>query len=246
MQMVLEAPSEILAEEQIAHFYREGYVVIPGLAPTEEIDRVLVAASQSSQEGGECQTRIFDPRHPEKDAGVHRLLVEPNIISAVRDIFVNEPGILHGMLFFAPPRWETDLPWRRDNQSLEILGGALSAFIALSDVTPDRAMLWVAPRTHRLGAPPPRTGSGTPLPAMQKGDACIFDRNIYYRLPKNETAHARCAYLAQYQAENARSAETGAVHSDEIGPCAPARELKEFWRRRKNSQYEPFASPASE
>jgi hypothetical protein len=33
----------------------------------------------------------------------------------------------------------------------QVLGGALNVFVALSDITPENAILWVAPRSHRLG-----------------------------------------------------------------------------------------------
>jgi hypothetical protein len=35
-----------LTEEQIAEYYREGFIVVNGLVPTEEIDRVLEEAKK--------------------------------------------------------------------------------------------------------------------------------------------------------------------------------------------------------
>ena len=37
-----------LTEEQLQHFYREGYVVVPGLLPQATIDAVLAAPPKSS------------------------------------------------------------------------------------------------------------------------------------------------------------------------------------------------------
>ena len=240
----------MLTEEQMTHFYREGYVVVPGLVPAEEIDRVLAAAPQqakeNAKEGGGWDARIFKHQDPEHDAAVHRLLAEPHVVEAVRDIFANEPRVLYGMLAVVPARGGTGLPWHQDNQYMQVLGGALNTFIALCDITPDKAILWVAPRTHRLGTQPSKETdqantkghreavtepeNGMPLPAMKKGDVCIFDRNTYHRSLKNETDENRPAYAAQYQAENARNAETGTIDTDEVGPRLLAKDLQALWQ----------------
>ena len=236
----------MLTEEQITHFYREGYVVVPGLVPTEEIDAVLAATPAASESGGGWKARAFDHKHPEQDAAIHRLLAEPHIVEAVRDIFANEPRVLYGMLAIVPARGGTGLPWHQDNQYMQVLGGALNTFVALCDITLDKAILWVAPRTHRLGTQPSKAteqtntlghreavtepDNGMPLPTMHKGDVCIFDRNTYHRSLKNDTDEARPAYAAQYQAENARTAETGTIDTEEIGPRLRARELRELWQ----------------
>ena len=84
--------------------------------------------------------------------------------------------------------------------------------------------MWIAPRSHLLGRQPARASdlyagahrqavvepeNGICLPALQPGDACIFDRCAYHRSLKNETGMHRYAYAAQYQADNARIASTG-------------------------------------
>ena len=239
---------EMLSEEQIEHFYREGYVVVPGLVPADQIDKALAAAPQKAQEGGGWGAQIFEHKNPEKDAGIHRLLVEPHIVGAARQIFANEPRVIYGMLAVVPAHGGTGLPWHQDNQYTQVLGGALNTFVALCDITPDKAILWVAPRTHRLGTQPSKATEqantsghreavtepegGMPLPAMHKGDVCIFDRNTYHRSLKNETDEPRFAYAAQYQAENARNSETGTVDTPEIGPRMFATELAERWQGR--------------
>ncbi|BDI30500.1 hypothetical protein CCAX7_25510 [Capsulimonas corticalis] len=245
--MLLETAAEVLTEEQIAHFYREGYVVVPGLAPEDAIDRVLANAPEPSREGGGWAAQSFDHKHPEQGAGIHALLAEPRIVSAARDIFGNEPRVLYGMLAIVPAHGGTGLPWHQDNQYMQVLGGALNLFIALCDITPDKAILWVAPRSHWLGVQPSKLTeqantqghreaavepeNGMPLPAMRKGDVCIFDRNTYHRSLKNETGEPRYAYAAQYQSENARNAETGSIDTEEVGPRMLARDLRKLWLR---------------
>ena len=237
----------MLTEEQIEHFYREGYVVVPGLVPTDEIDKALAAAPKTAKEGGGWDAQIFDHKNPEKDAAIHRLLVEPHIAEAVRDIFANEPRVLYGMLAVVPAHGGTGLPWHQDNQYMQVLGGALNTFVALCDITPDKAILWVAPRTHRLGTQPSKETdqantkghreaetepeNGMTLPAMHKGDVCIFDRNTYHRSLKNETNEDRPAYAAQYQAENARNSDTGTIDTVVVGPRLRVTELEAVWQK---------------
>jgi ectoine hydroxylase-related dioxygenase (phytanoyl-CoA dioxygenase family) len=214
----------VLTEEQIQHYYREGYVLAPGLVPAASVQAVLAGIPQDVKENGRWQPTIFDHEHPEKDAPIHRLLVEPRVVQAVSEIFSAPPRVFYGMLAIVPANGGNGLPWHQDNQYTQILGGALNVFIALSDVSVERAGLWVAPQSHRLGVQPSRKNettapghreavvapeNGIPLPPMQPGDACIFDRNTYHRSLHNETGEHRFAYAAQYQAEHAREALTG-------------------------------------
>ena len=215
-----------LTEEQIAHFYREGYVVVPQLISQEAVQAVMKAANQSRKKAsnGRWQATIFDHTNPTKDAPLHCLLVEPSLVSAVESIFESAPRVYYGMLAVVTANGGNGLPWHQDNQYDTVLGGALNAFIALSDITPDKAILWVAPRSHLSGVQVSKDATdgsghreavveplnGQPLPMMRSGDVCIFDRNTYHRNLKNETDEDRYAYAAQYQSDLARSATTGA------------------------------------
>jgi len=214
-----------LTEAQIEHFYREGYVVAPALVPHASIQAVLSAAPEGITTGERWRPSIFDHENPLQDAKLHRLLIEPNVVEAVTDIFGTPPRVYYGMLAVVPARGGQGLPWHQDNQYDQILGGALNVFIALCDITPDKAMLWVAPRSHRAGVQPSKANetnapghreaivepdNGILLSAMQACDACIFDRSTYHRTLQNETDEPRFAYAAQYQTEHARRAETGA------------------------------------
>ena len=236
-----------LTEEQLQHFYREGYVVVPRLIPQASLKAVLAAAPAPEGKGGGWGAQAYDHRRPETQAAIHRLLVEPGIVDAARSVFGNEPRILYGMLAVVQARGGTGLPWHQDNQYTQVLGGALNIFAALCDITPDKAILWVAPRSHRLGTQPSKateqanTGghreavvepeNGIPLPAMKAGDVAIFDRNTYHRSLKNETDEPRFAYAAQYQSDNARDAETGRRESDDIPNRLRAIDLRELWLR---------------
>lgn len=229
-----------LSEVQVQHFYREGYVVAPGLVPLESVRAVLEAAPKEVNRDGRWQPHIFDHAHPDQDWAIHRLLVEPNMVEAVTDIFGAPPRVYYGMLAIVPAHGGNGLPWHQDNQYTQILGGALNVFVALSEITPARAILWVAPRSHHAGVQPSQANTttapghreaiiepenGIPLPTMNPGDVCIFDRSTYHRSLKNETSEDRFAYAAQYQSEHARVALTGKRDPTKM----LASELRERW-----------------
>jgi hypothetical protein len=139
-----------LSPEQIAQYYREGYLVVPGLVPHESIDQVLAVVPTAGANGSWTPV-IFDHDEPEKDAALHRLLVEPSVLGAVEQIFEVPARVYYGMLAVVPAHGGNGLPWHQDNQYDQILGNALNVFIALCDITPDKAILWVAPQKPPTG-----------------------------------------------------------------------------------------------
>jgi ectoine hydroxylase-related dioxygenase (phytanoyl-CoA dioxygenase family) len=216
----------MLSEEQIEHYYREGYVVLRDLIPAEPLARVLAAAKDYPREvtGTGWQARTFDHGNPTKDRAIHALLTEPNVVGAARDLLSSEPRVYYGMLAIVPANGGNGLPWHQDNMYTQILGGALNVFIALSEITPEKANLWVAPGSHRWGTQVAEGSklyggghreaviepeNGLLLPTLAPGDTCIFDRNTLHRSLTNQTDTDRYAYAAQYQADHARQAWDG-------------------------------------
>ena len=229
-----------LSEEQLAFYYREGYVVVPGLVPLESV-RQVVATLDGPVEGKNWTGGIFDHENPDANPVQHRILVEPAVIASVEQIFEAPARVFYGMTAVVPAHGGNGLPWHQDNQYTQILPAALNTFVALCDITPDKALLWVAPGSHKRGTQPSKEAGGSfgkhrtalvepenglPLPSLQAGDVCIFDRNTYHRSLKNETNQNRFAYAAQYMAEYSRMADTGA--KDQLR--MPARELQQRWK----------------
>ncbi len=207
----------------------------------EAIRKVLDAAPQPSEGNTGWQARALNFADPCKDAPIHRLLVEPAVVQAVETLFGAPARVYYGMLAVVPARGGTGLPWHQDNQYNQVHGGALNVFIALCDIPPEKAGLWVAPQSHRRGTVPSHDSDlygkghrqavdepekGIPLPAMGSGDACIFDRNTLHRSIANGTDEHRYAYAAQYTSANARYTATG-----EIPPGRMlAMELRTLWQ----------------
>jgi ectoine hydroxylase-related dioxygenase (phytanoyl-CoA dioxygenase family) len=215
-----------LSETQIEEYYREGYIVVPGLVPSEEVDKVVAAFPAINADNKGWQPSIFEHHNPQKDVERHRLLVEPHVIGAVEQIFEAPARVYYGMTAAVPAHGGTGLPWHQDNQYSQMLGSALNVFIALCDITPEMAILWVAPHSHLMGVQPAKGSelydgghreavvepeNGFPLKGLKKGDACIFDRSTYHRSLQNESDQHRLAYAAQFIAANTREAATGKI-----------------------------------
>src|SRR5262249_49946052 len=125
-----------LSEEQIVEFYREGYIVARGLVPLAAIDAVLdEAKSIPPNSDGSWTPKCFDFDKPKEDAALHRLLVEPNVVGAVEQIFQAPARAYFGMLAIVPAKGGKGLPWHQDNMYDFVLGRALNVFIALCDIT---------------------------------------------------------------------------------------------------------------
>ncbi len=213
----------MLSEEQVESYYREGYVIARQLISPDITEQIASNAQKRFRDSKQWQAIIFDHDEPEKDPDIHRLLWEPNVIETAEQLLGSEPRIYYGMLAIVSPHGGKGLPWHQDNQYTQILGGALNIFVALVDITPDMANLWVAPQSHRQGVQPSKENpdmeghretvveptNGILLPTLSAGDACIFDRNTYHRTLRNETDRPRFAYASQFQSDHARSADTG-------------------------------------
>lgn len=216
----MNEPIPVLGDEQIEHYFREGYIVVENLVPPEIVQEVVEEAKKVSvTPGGGWTPKIFDHSNPTHDSRLHQLLIEPHVVGAVEQIFEVKPRVYYGMLAIVPANGGTGLEWHQDNMYNVVLGRALNVFIALCDITPNKANLWVAPRTHLLGVQESLTleghrvaatpKNGFPLPTVTSGSAVIFDRSTLHHSKRNETNEDRYAYAAQYMEANARMGATG-------------------------------------
>jgi ectoine hydroxylase-related dioxygenase (phytanoyl-CoA dioxygenase family) len=233
-----------LSEPQIQHYFREGYVLVPALVPMRTIRAVMKHATTRLKDGDFWQPTSLDFAHPEIDAQIHQIIGEPRIVAAARQLLGSPPRAWWGMLAIVPPRGGRGLPWHQDNQYTHILGGALNVFIALADIEPNMATLWVAPRSHLSGVRPAQKSeahhghresleapdNALQLPPLKAGDTCIFDRNTLHRSLTNESDTPRYAYAAQYMSDHAREAATGQRNETRPRAADLAKKMKAWLR----------------
>jgi ectoine hydroxylase-related dioxygenase (phytanoyl-CoA dioxygenase family) len=205
-----------LSEGQIEEFFREGYIVVENLIDPKKIDRIMEEAVKVPVDArGIWTPKAFEHDNPTQDAKLHQLLVDESLVGAVEQIFEAPARADFGMLAIVSANGGKGLPWHQDGMYGQILGRALNSFVALCDITPDKAILWVAPGTHLLGIQPSEQAAhghhqgkepanGRPLPLLRKGSVCMFDRNTMHHSKTNETSEHRYAYAAQFREDKAR------------------------------------------
>jgi ectoine hydroxylase-related dioxygenase (phytanoyl-CoA dioxygenase family) len=206
-----------LTEDQLEEYFREGFIVVENLIDPKKIDRIMIEATQVPVDArGIWTPKAFDHDNPKQDAKLHQLLVDETLVSVASQIFDAPVRVDFGMLAIVSANGGKGLPWHQDGMYGAIQGRALNSFIALCDITPDKAILWVAPQTHLNGVQPSKNAShghhegaepanGRPLPGLKKGSVCIFDRNTMHHSKTNETKEHRYAYAAQYREAKARN-----------------------------------------
>jgi ectoine hydroxylase-related dioxygenase (phytanoyl-CoA dioxygenase family) len=213
----------VLFPADLSHYHREGYVLVRGLVPaaTCGIWRESVLQTGAPASGGKWHPVIFNHENPDDKREVHGALVHDLVLGAVEQLLGPQAQVWYGMAAVVPGGGGSGLPWHQDNQYNHILHHALNTFIALNDISQDMATLWVAPRSHLTGVRPAHlhdTGhreadvppdNPLQLPALQAGDACIFNRNTLHRSLVNTTNMQRVAYAAQYVEASGVYAETG-------------------------------------
>ena len=150
-----------LTEDQIAAFFRDGYVVCRGLADPATVAQVRALGERTFTEGGgggeqrRWTPAIFDHDQPRQDAELHALLRDPAIYGAASQLLGGAPArVYYGMLAVVPPDGGTGLPWHSDNMYSHVLGGALNCFVALEEIGPEKGQLWIAPASHLRGVRP--------------------------------------------------------------------------------------------
>lgn len=233
-----------LTDSNISHYHREGYVLVRGLIPAQDIAALhrRIREACTPPPGVDRWTPVvFDHQKPDQQRDLHALLVAPRVIDAVEQLLGPAARVFYGMIALVPGQGGRGLPWHQDNQYHHVLHHALNTFIAVSDIAENQAQLWVVPQSHRRGLVASKEASDFPghretlvdeptgirLPALSAGDACIFNRNTVHRSLNNQTDRLRVAYAAQYIQEDARDAQTGRL----MGERMTARSLAKRWSR---------------
>lgn len=216
-----------LTEDQMNEYNREGYLVVRNVVPAEVVDRVLEAAFrlQRTVENGDSawQYISFNHQNPFQDSALHEILSHPRVCGLVAQLLDSEPRVFYGMLAVVPAGGGKGLPWHQDNQYEHIFGKALNTFVALSEITPEKANLWVVPGSHTNGLLPYKMSetfqghrenleepkNPVLLPTLHKGDVCIFSRYMLHRSLTNSTTEDRFAYAAQYCEKFSRKSTDG-------------------------------------
>jgi ectoine hydroxylase-related dioxygenase (phytanoyl-CoA dioxygenase family) len=193
----------MLTDEQKAHFYALGFVKVPGMLTSEEVDEfswrfdAIIEKGETQGDDSEAAARIFPYGHRviipliEADRYFYNLLDHPNLASIAEDLLGDD------CIFFGCSDGQIhsgNTNWHRDGGSPDPAIEAKLTFY-LDDVAPGKGCLSFIPGSHLwplhfndlakqidehvLGYPMREFPGRYDLPA-EKGDVIVFQTRIWH------------------------------------------------------------------
>lgn len=224
-----------LTDDQIAFFEKNGYLVIREFYTPEEVAKIREAFMAQNAEGpvpGLSETspnyapddplafypRMMHPhRHSELPVGplaMHYML-DGRILSALRDLFGEEPVAAQSMFYFKPPGARGQ-SLHQDNYYLKVKPGTcLAAWLAVDDADRENGGMVVVPGSHQMEIACPEradnalffTGDYVAVPegleetpvTLHAGDMLFFNGSLIHGSYPNQSAERfRRAFICHY------------------------------------------------
>ena len=156
-----------LSESQIAHYCREGYVVVPSIFDHHDLKRLdefirvftqeaLVSGDYSKVmelepeliDGEQVARRIYNPF--EQHDMFREVATDPRILDRIESLIGPDIGLQHSKLNMKPARVGSVVEWHQDLAYLPHTNDDLvTTLIYLDDATVENGCLQVIPRHHR-------------------------------------------------------------------------------------------------
>lgn len=166
--------SKLMTDEQVRFFVENGYLTVPKLISTEEVEELRQDAVRVARGHYPCESIPPVPETLSDDDVLRTILCihQPHSISPVMAGYVQHPKIcgilsriaaahlpvwdgsvkcMQSMLFVKPPEFQGQA-WHQDEIYIPTRDRSLvGAWIALDDATIENGCLWVVPGSHRTG-----------------------------------------------------------------------------------------------
>ena len=220
-----------LSADQLAQFQTAGYLVLPRLFDTVEIDLLRRAAREdraldqhsfgkADGEGGQVRLSLWN--HPGE--GLYGMFARcRRVVDAAEQLLDDEVYHYHSKMIMKDAKiggawaWHQDYGYWYNNGVLA--PDLLSVFIAVDPCTRENGCLQVIEGSHRLGridhvATGDQAGADRgrvdevlkrlPLVyvAMEPGDALVFHANLLHRSDRNASEHPRWSMICCYNAKH--------------------------------------------
>lgn len=144
-----------LTEEQVARYHRDGYLApIPALDP-DQAARFLAAVEELEERvGGALEaSRLVQPQL--HYAWAYELATLPVILDAIESLLGPDFLVHSASIFSKGANSRDQVDWHQDGSYWDLSAPAvISAWVALTDSTPDNGCLRVVPGSHRQGLVP--------------------------------------------------------------------------------------------
>jgi hypothetical protein len=218
-----------LTDAEVAHYHREGYVLVPRLFSIEEIDLLGRSAREDQEldrrsygradgEGGTVRLSLWN--HPGDTIYGYFARCE-RLVRGSEQLLDGEVYHYHSKMIFKDAKTGGAWAWHQDYGYWYYNGvlapDLLSVSVAVDRATQENGCLQVIPRSHLLGRIDHlKTGdqSGADLDRvaeilkrlplvyveMEPGDALFFHSNLLHRSDQNRSEHPRWSLICCYNA----------------------------------------------
>ncbi|CAB3647061.1 phytanoyl-CoA dioxygenase family protein [Achromobacter aegrifaciens] len=198
-------------DERIAAFERDGFVVLPGIIPPEQVSQLQEALIRIEAEHnlGYAQTS-FEGR---KTVRINNLLVydprfwdvplQPDVLSLAERLLDREL-LLSSLCSLTLAPGQGAQPLHEDTQQLALPRPrpplAVNAIWALSDFTAENGATHIVPGSHRYDSSPPYGAQDidTVQATMKAGSVMLFDSALWHKGGANNSNARRYALSCYY------------------------------------------------
>lgn len=155
-----------LAEDDVEHYHREGWVVVERVLPGDELaelDRAVREVADAALGGGDEAAYIeFEPGDTGSQPAVRRILDpygrhevfrsvahDPRVVDRVESLIGSDLDLQHSKLNWKPARVGSPVDWHQDLAYYPHTNdGVLAVLIYLDDASEENGCLQVLPRQH--------------------------------------------------------------------------------------------------
>lgn len=238
----------MLTDSQLADYRRDGFVVLKGAIPDEDITRWEGALDRNPPLDGTLDRATTEAAYPEpgrytlalnaaKDPDLADLATHPAIVPAAADVLGADPRLTAFVIYDRTPGGQ-GIPSHNDYKRWRPVGSSMNwafTIVPFCDFDPEAGRLFVAPGSHHLErvqpgperplcvAPPTKPDEDAYIdPELARGDLLLMNMHLWHRADGNRSSHHRVGAFNKYGAADAPPA-TGYFPFDDdvfraIGP----------------------------
>jgi phytanoyl-CoA hydroxylase len=226
-------PFRALGDDQVRHYDRHGYVVVPDLVPADLLAEVTAAIDPFDDRTesflrtvdgerlfiAEAGAITFSVHLAAKSRVLRRLVTDAALTGIAADLIGPDVRLYWDQAVYKKPEKPRRFPWHQDNGYAYVEPQQyLTIWLALTDATPDNGCPHVVPGLHRLGTIEHRyvdplgwecldNPQGTVAAPVVAGGAVVFSSLTPHLTGPNLSADVRKAYIVQYAPEGAERLE---------------------------------------
>jgi len=230
----------VLTADQLGAYRRDGFLVLRGAIPDDDIVRWEEAVDRNPPLDGTLDPAA--PTYPEpgrytlalnaaKDPDLATLVEHPAIVSAASDVLGADPRLTAFVIYDRTPGGP-GIPSHNDYKRWRPVGSSMNwafTIVPFCDFDAEAGRLFVAPGSHRLDriapgperplcvAPPVKPDESEFVdPGLERGDLLLMNMHLWHRAEGNNAGHHRVGAFNKYAAADAPPATGYFLYDDEV------------------------------